>query len=304
MPSRTLSSSSSSARPASNHRGLIDDAAARGSQYSCLDHQRRPGGWRSPSDAYTVDDDDDESDAEDTMDKKEEHWFEQVDDGFLLDGPPSHDVSISSPRGRPRLNSLGLSLSDLPPPSFSPPALSYPSPCTPSASTCGGSSYFPLNYSLSSAASKEASLPPSPALIPIRVALSSPPAPEEPASSPAPRVEPSLSHPLHRAKRLSMTPLSTHGTLPLSSPPACPPAKMQLRKGSIVELPELTALGGGQGETPLTPPLTPLGEAADLPSRGVEAEEKVELPRHGTALGEDRSKRFTKVDGKRQRQCR
>ncbi|GAA5913285.1 hypothetical protein JCM6882_000053 [Rhodosporidiobolus microsporus] len=258
--------------------------------------------WRSPT-PIVVDDD---SDALSDCTKAEERWIESVDDGFLLDDPLSHDIDDSTSSSlllrRPRFNSLGLSLAgDLPSPSFSPPDLAYPSPCTPSTSTCGGGgAYFPLPTLASASRSGSPSLPPSPALIPI--SLSSPSA-QEPAFSPAaaaPRAQPSTTHPLHRAKRLSMTPLSQSSSLPLYSPP--PLARLQLRKGSIVDLPPVSALLGGEG-MPLTPPLTPLGEAEDLPQ--LKEEDVPELPpAHATGLGEERSKRFTKAEGvvKRQRQ--
>ncbi|GAA6036716.1 hypothetical protein JCM8097_003444 [Rhodosporidiobolus ruineniae] len=204
-------------------------------------------------------------DGDDGDDKEQQHWIEHVDDGFRLDEPESMEPA-PLPLNHPRSNSLGLVLEDLPPASLfflgvdacSPAA--YPSPYTPLARpSAHSSSYFPP---VPSSAPEDPALPPSPALVPL--ALSRPPSPPRP-SSPPPRVEPSVAHPLHRAKRLSMTPLSS-SSLPL--PPTPPPAaKLALRKGSLVPLPSPSTLPtpAPQWATmPPTPPLTPVEMAVEL----------------------------------------
>lgn len=151
----------------------------------------------------------------------------------------------------PRSNSLQLDLGDLPKPDFlftSQFERAYPSPVSPCTTlfSSSTSSYFDIDRRRHGRCASSASgvgdemslaLPPSPALVPISLEPAREPCP----SPPAPHVEPSVSHPLHRAKRLSMTPLATLSSLPTTD--AEPP---RLRKNSIVDLPP-----------PASPPLTP-----------------------------------------------
>ncbi|GAA5849130.1 hypothetical protein JCM8547_006457 [Rhodosporidiobolus lusitaniae] len=202
--------------------------------------------------------------SNDGLDSHDDKDMQHVDDGFELDGRAAPHPA--------RKNSLGLALGEVPIPSFSLGELAYPSPCTPSSSFCGSSSYFPpvsLSSTSTLSASPEPTLPPSPALIPLSLA----PAPfaafsPHPPPAPSPRPAPP-SHPLHRQTRLSMTPLSA-ASLALHAAPPNP--RMKQRKGSIVDLPSppdfVTA------KLPPTPPLTPVGRVLELEEVAKKKEEK------------------------------
>ncbi|KAK4335734.1 hypothetical protein RTBOTA2_004502, partial [Rhodotorula toruloides] len=194
----------------------------------------------------------------DMLTEKHHAWLEHTAlDHFELDSHSSSSCSqidepAPLPLNHPRSNSLELDLGDLPKPNFLFPSQAYPSPVSPCTTLFSSStaSYFDLDQRpgprararCASAASGEGDdmsleLPPSPALVPISLAPVRDPSP----SRPAPHVEPSVSHPLHRAKRLSMTPLPTLSSLPsVDAPP-------KSRKNSIVDLPP----------APASPPLTP-----------------------------------------------
>ncbi|GAA6049366.1 hypothetical protein JCM3770_007310 [Rhodotorula araucariae] len=203
-------------------------------------------------------------------------------DGFKLDGTsatqglclgPHEDAQLSH---RMRNNSLELDLGDLPKAAPFLLALQdqpYPSPVSPATTlfTSGSSSYFdfvPSAETLPSLAPSgcrdHLALPPSPALVPISLSRPASPARE---SSPPPRVEVAITHPLHRAKRLGMTPLASTAALPTSEPRTAvagtePP---KVRKSSVVDLPQPQP-ASGFGGLPLSPPLTPALGFAELPS--------------------------------------
>lgn len=189
-----------------------------------------------------------------------------------------------------RQNSLELSLGDLPKPApflrAAANAHPYPSPVSPSSrlafvdkapscyfdpahtaaadSSTGAAAAGSSTGAASTISRDDVALPPSPALVPLAFGH-----PESSwATLSAPRVEPSLTHPLHRAKRLSMTPLSSTKALPPVEDDDAPTADMadmiideppKLRKSSIVDLP----LPQGNG-LPFTPPLTPPTVSAAL----------------------------------------
>ena len=182
-----------------------------------------------------------------------------------------------------RQNSLELSLGDLPKPApflrAAADAHPYPSPVSPSSRLFfvdkAPSCYFDPAHTAAAAASTpgpastisrdDVALPPSPALVPLAFGQPEPSS----ATLSAPRVEPSSTHPLHRAKRLSMTPLSSTKALPpVDEAPTADLADMvideppKLRKSSIVDLP-LPQAAGGNG-LPFTPPLTPPTVSAAL----------------------------------------
>ncbi|BGO92601.1 hypothetical protein NBRC10512_004301 [Rhodotorula toruloides] len=192
----------------------------------------------------------------DMLTEKHPAWLEHAPfDHFELDSSSSSsqiDEPAPLPLNHPRSNSLELDLGDLPKPNFLFPSQAYPSPVSPCTTLFSSStaSYFELDQRRPRARSRCASaasgegddmsleLPPSPALVPIFLVA----APRDTSPSrPAPHVEPSVSHPLHRAKRLSMTPLPTLSSLPSTDAPP------KLRKNSIVDLPP----------APVSPPLTP-----------------------------------------------
>ncbi|BGP33277.1 hypothetical protein JCM10296v2_005071 [Rhodotorula toruloides] len=193
----------------------------------------------------------------DMLTEKYHAWLEHAPfDHSELDSSSSSCSQIDEPTplplNHPRSNSLELDLGDLPKPNFLFPSQAYPSPVSPCTALFSSStaSYFDLDQRrprtrarCASAASGEGDdmsleLPPSPALVPISLVA---PAQDPSPSRPAPHVEPSISHPLHRAKRLSMTPLPTLSSLPSTDAPPT------LRKNSIVDLPP----------APASPPLTP-----------------------------------------------
>ncbi|GJN90144.1 hypothetical protein Rhopal_003143-T1 [Rhodotorula paludigena] len=174
----------------------------------------------------------------------------------------------------PRSNSLELDLGDLPEASFlTVETQSLPSPVSPATTlfSSASSSYFDLTWgtpsleasrsSIASSSSEDPMLPPSPALVP----LSLDPVDSLSAAPSAPRVEASAAHPLHRGKRLSMTPMSATKALPLASPAYGPPP---VRKSSIVDLP-LPPAEQRTDVTPLSPPLTPALGFAELPTMGL-----------------------------------
>ncbi|GAA6019584.1 hypothetical protein JCM10207_006934 [Rhodosporidiobolus poonsookiae] len=229
--------------------------------------------------------------SKDFDDEPREQWIEtaQLDDSFALDGPLVQDTTFKARHNHPRCNSLELDFGDLPPPSFlsshlPSPALSTPSSFSYTSSSSSGHSYFP-----SASTTPSTELPPSPALVPLTLSPIS--APPSPAPVP-PAAKPSTMHPLHRAKRLSMTPLSCTRALP--SPP---PAKLALRRGSVVDLPS-PALGPVDTGVPPTPPLTP-----ELCARVVEKLD-LDTPKGppSSALATGRSTYFTDLDGAAKRQ--
>ncbi|GAA5839637.1 hypothetical protein JCM9279_006004 [Rhodotorula babjevae] len=206
-------------------------------------------------------------------------------EGFALDGDRAPAFSSRRAGGRDevyqrlRQNSLELSLGDLPKPAPFLRAAAhthpYPSPVSPSSRLCfvdqAPSCYFDPAHTVSAPglastiSRDDVALPPSPALVPLAFGH-----PEQSwATLSAPRVEPSTTHPLHRAKRLSMTPLSSTKALPpVDDAPTADLADMaideppKLRKSSIVDLP-LPQAAGGNG-LPFTPPLTPPTVSAAL----------------------------------------
>ncbi|GAA5960640.1 hypothetical protein JCM8115_001778 [Rhodotorula mucilaginosa] len=112
----------------------------------------------------------------------------------------------------------------------------------------------------------ERALPPSPELVP----LSLPPIPATlPELPPAPAVAPAPSHPLHRAHRLSMTPVgATPSHLELSSVPE------STQPPSIVDLPPVSLSGAaetGLHPQPPTPPRSPRAHLRMLPLPAFEA---------------------------------
>ncbi|BGP25725.1 hypothetical protein Rt10032_c06g2861 [Rhodotorula toruloides] len=193
-------------------------------------------------------------DGDDEMHREKHTWIEHAPfDHFELDSATGSQVDEPALLllNHPRSNSLELDLGDLPKPNFLFPSQAYPSPVSPCTTlfSSSTSSYFDLDQRrgprarCASDASGEGdemslALPPSPALVPISLVVPAPTRDASP-SRPAPHVEPSVSHPLHRAKRLSMTPLPTLSSLPSADAPP------KLRKSSIVDLP------------PASPPLTP-----------------------------------------------
>ncbi|GAA5974440.1 hypothetical protein JCM11641_003213 [Rhodosporidiobolus odoratus] len=201
------------------------------------------GGWQWESSWAGVDE------AQHQMDKKVDGWActANVGHDFALDETDGCDPV---PPYQSRSNSLELDFGDLPPPTFFSASSAYPSPCSPASGCIGIGSYFPLQRSF-------LTLPPSPRLVPL--ALDSPC--PSPAFLPAPRVQASTTHPLHRAKRLSMTPLRSPSALPaveVVEEPVVP--KMKQRKGSLVDLPLVPV-----DAMPLTPPTTPIACDASLP---------------------------------------
>ncbi|GAA5907443.1 hypothetical protein JCM8208_001378 [Rhodotorula glutinis] len=213
-------------------------------------------------------------------------------EGFALDGDraPHARKGRDEVYQRMRQNSLELSLGDLPKPApflrAAANAHPYPSPVSPSSrlafvdkapscyfdpahtaaadSSTGAAAAGSSTGAASTISRDDVALPPSPALVPLAFGH-----PESSwATLSAPRVEPSLTHPLHRAKRLSMTPLSSTKALPPVEDDDAPTADMadmiideppKLRKSSIVDLP----LPQGNG-LPFTPPLTPPTVSAAL----------------------------------------
>ena len=114
----------------------------------------------------------------------------------------------------------------------------------------------------------ERALPPSPDLVPLSLPPIQDALPELP---PAPAVAPSASHPLHRAHRLSMTPVGTAPPPSLlemsSSPESTQPPR--IRKNSIVDLPPVSvSLGAaetGLHPLPPTPPRSPTAHLRMMP---------------------------------------
>ncbi|BGP41303.1 hypothetical protein JCM10449v2_005280 [Rhodotorula kratochvilovae] len=193
--------------------------------------------------------------------------------GLCLGRHPTDEVY-----NRQRHNSLELDLGDLSKEASFLLAVQdqpYPSPVSPATTlfSSATSSYFdlipvgdPASSSASSVCRDDLALPPSPALVPISLSR---PASPPPDSSPPPRVEVAITHPLHRAKRLGMTPLSSTKALPVveSQTPVAECEAPKLRKNSIVDLP-LPQARGGTGGLPLSPPLTPALGFAELASMG------------------------------------
>ncbi|GAA5941685.1 hypothetical protein JCM3775_003633 [Rhodotorula graminis] len=204
-------------------------------------------------------------------------------EGFALDrdrAPHARKGGRDEVYHRMRENSLELSLGDLPKPApflrAAANARPYPSPVSPSSRLCfvdkAPSCYFDPAHLLAAAAAGPASkisrdefaLPASPALVPLDLGHAEP----SWSTLSAPRVEPSTTHPLHHAKRLSMTPLSSTKALPPVDAPTADLADMaideppKVRKSSIVDLP-LPQAAGGNG-LPFSPPLTPPTVSAPL----------------------------------------
>lgn len=121
----------------------------------------------------------------------------------------------------------------------------------------------------------ERDLPPSPELVPFSL----PPVPAVPLDElpPAPPALVAASHPLHRAHRLSMTPVGAGASqldVP-TSPESTSPQPPRIRKSSIVDLPLVDPLSGaaetGLQPLPPTPPRSPTALLRMMPLPACEA---------------------------------